>query len=484
MKDKKQYIYLGVNLLIIAVWLLVFRHTFAATWRKFAIDLTFFGKGVLIFIIGTFIYRFIKSGSYKNFLSLPAGNVFLLAGLTAAAGFHIYNLHFVNINIVSVVLFVLGTYFLICLYFTGGWIKNSIIPLMLLISALPLSYYAEMIIGFPLRLWSAEAVTALLKSVNISTVTREAVIFMESRATKIDLSCSGMKGIWALSLFYFAAAWINSKKADLKLFLGFFAGIGIVILANLGRILIMTVTGTVFGREDFASFIHEPLGVAGFVFACAVSYFLFLRPGKEKPESPAAGQKSGGYAAPVYVIVLLAACLFLYSPKKPGIQAGINVEFDIKGSIKTEPIAFSDWEKSVFSFEDTPLAKKYRFTCKGMSGSMLIVQSRSWRAQHNPVFCLQGMGLKADNYGPFIIAPDFTAMLCSLDNNTKQATFWFQNKTGATDDYSKRIWSGIRDDKSKWVMVSVLFDKPYDVKSRDFVDFHRLIFDNVRETIR
>jgi exosortase O len=468
-----------INLLILSLWLGLFRYTFSATFRKFSIDMTFFGKVVFIFILAAFIYRFIKTCAYKRFMTLPAMRPVMMTLLTLAAVFHLYNIHFINMNIISVITFIIGTYLLLSLYFPSDWRKNSIIPLLLIISALPLSYYAEMTVGFPLRVWSADAVTEFLKMFNIHTVTREAVILIESRATKIDLSCSGMKGLWAGSLFYFGAGWINNSRINIKYIAGYFSILALILTANLVRITVLTVTYTVLGNEKLADFIHEPLGVAGFILACVTAYLLFLLPDKKEKIPAETKPEKTGFAPSAYMIVLFSACLLLYSPKKSDIARVAETDLAIKGGISTQPLEFTKWEKTVFGYEDTPLAKKYRFSYRGMTGSVLLIQSRSWRSQHNPLFCLQGMGLKVDNYRPLVISQDFTTLLCSLDNRTRQASFWFQDRMGATDDYSKRIWSGLTGKGDAWVMVSILFDKPYSADNAEFIDFHKIMFDNI-----
>jgi exosortase O len=481
---KNAHIIFIANILVFSLWLFLFRDTFAATYRKFSIDLTFFGKLVLLFIVSAFIYRFITSGSYKKFLSAPALNVPVLACLAVTAGLHVYNIRYVSINIISFVLFILGTYFLLCLYFPLDWRRNSIIPLFLLICALPVSYYLEMTVGFPLRLWSADAIAGFLRIFGIDSASRESIIFIESRATRIDLSCSGIKGIWAAGLFYFAAAWINRKQVTLKLLLGALAAVLFVLAANLGRIFAMTVADTVLKQEKLAGFMHEPLGVAGFVISCGLAYFLFLQPDKQASEPKIKVIEKGSFVSAALIAVMLSAGLVFYSPKKPVVQPASTVKFGIKGSMRADPVEFTKWEKSVFSMEDTPFSGKYRFSYRGLTGSFLVVLSRSWRSQHNPLFCIQGMGLKADNYGPYQVMPGYTVMLANLDNGTKIATFWFQDRDGSTDDYSKRIMAGLKDDNAKWAMVSVLFDRAYDRQSADFIDFHTELIDNVKELLK
>ena len=96
----------------------------------------------------------------------------------------------------------------------------------------------------------------------------------ENGVSQVDLPCSGVKSLWTGALFLIAATWIERRPLNLR-WLGV-AGIfgGLLLAANLARVAVLVLVGQVAGWPLAAEMIHVPLGVLGFVAACAAAVML------------------------------------------------------------------------------------------------------------------------------------------------------------------------------------------------------------------
>ena len=59
-------------------------------------------------------------------------------------------------------------------------------------------------------------------------------------------------------------------------------------------------------------------------------------------------------------------------------------------------------------------AERWRFEWRGLSGSMIVVTSRTWRAHHRPERCFEVYGLTLDDSRTHLVRPEFPLRFVSL----------------------------------------------------------------------
>ena len=101
---------------------------------------------------------------------------------------------------------------------------------------------------------------------------------------------------------------------------------------------------------------------------------------------------------------------------------------------------------------------KARFSDGSLSGSVVMVQSQHWRAQHRPDVCLRAAGADLGAVQPARVdemavrfAPAETA------GGPATALWWFQSPSQMTGDHTHRIVSGLLH-REPWMLVSILVE--------------------------
>ena len=64
---------------------------------------------------------------------------------------------------------------------------------------------------------------------------------------------------------------------------------------------------------------------------------------------------------------------------------------------RMQPIPLSEAELGLVAGRRTSVAEKNRFSRHGIDGSLIIVESGNWRAQHAPELCLIAQGARIEN---------------------------------------------------------------------------------------
>ncbi len=124
-----------------------------------------------------------------------------------------------------------------------------------------------------------------------------------------------------------------------------------------------------------------------------------------------------------------------------------------------------------------------RFEFRGLSGTMILITSQTWRAHHRPERCFEVYGLSINDSRAHLVDSNFPLRFVSLGDDSQHehysASYWFQSASQTTDDYGTRIWADLAPQRGSWVLVSILFDDvvdPYD-------DTVAAFYQNLHETI-
>jgi exosortase O len=275
------------------------------------------------------------------------------------------------------------------------------------------------------------------------------------------------------------------------------------------RVGVLVVVGQVMNWRMTAEMIHVPLGVLAFVAACAVAVSLLRRldplpypsPRSAKgegsaPPSPDKGRIGVGVEAtplnrPAWLAPILAASVLamalIYTPRP---QTGLTqppADWQFPTDLVTEPMPLKSDEVAWLTRDGADSAERRRFEWRGITGSMLMITSKTWRAHHRPERCFEVYGLSLEESSTFLVTPDLPVRVVSLGDHSGHgvlsAAYWFQSANRTTDDYGTRIWADLSLQRTRWVLVTILFDgpaNPNDVDVRAFyVALHQAVQRNL-----
>jgi exosortase O len=220
--------------------------------------------------------------------------------------------------------------------------------------------------------------------------------------------------------------------------------------------------------------LHLPLGVIGFLAAC-VGGLALLRwvsaPANNQPQGtkgPDLDPQRPVWLAPCLGLAISTLILGSSQPPSPVRADALHLEFPGKLNTQTWPLSAS--ELAWLSDDGTVAAQRYRFSWEQLDGSLLLVTSQDWRAQHKPERCFTVYGLEVQSSQPIVVEPDFPLRLLTLGaqggKTLYSAFYWLQSATQITDDYAARIWDELTPNPQPWVLVTVIFDEPVDAQSQ------------------
>lgn len=374
---------------------------------------------------------------------------------------------FIDLEPISVLLFVIGTYGLCGLWLSESAWRKGLPVALLLAGMLPFVMQFGNGLGFPVRVLTANTVEHLLSGWQIAAISSHDIIVLENGIAHVDLPCSGLKSLWIGTLFLLGATWIEGRKLGMRWFLVAIASLLLLIAANISRVMLLVVITLVMNQHQLGEILHLPLGVLGFVSACAIAWGLLQTLPKYQAtkldenlrDSQEAKAKS---PHPYTVSLLIVGMLSLTLIPRPQLQVDSPIPPDTLLSaspqIQLQTIPLTAIETDFFANQADAIAKKEKFTSGNLSGSLLLVSSTSWRAHHAPELCFTGNGFKVDAMQQKLIS-DLPIRWLSLQQGTKSATYWFQSRHRTTDDFLTRIWSEITRQQKSWVMVSILFNQ-------------------------
>jgi len=385
--------------------------------------------------------------------------------------------HFLDINTFSATLFGMASYGLLGLWMSPRVWRQGLPAALLLVGALPFGEHLQTFVGYPVRIFTAALVRDGLSIFGVHSVGVDTILVFENGITKVDLPCSGVKSLWTGGLFLLAATWIERRRINVRWFLVVAAFIFLLLAANLLRVAILVLVGQIAGWMLLAEMLHVPLGVLGFAGACAAAA-IGLRFTAQAHSAAASGAPAPdearlarpGWLAPVMAGILLVFGL-LYSPLPQTVTAHALPVWEFPTDLQAVPWQLSPGEQEWLRDSEVESAERWRFSWRGLSGSMLFVTSTTWRAHHRPERCFEVYGLEQDNPYTHLVADDFPVRMLSLGTraqpNLYSAAYWLQSASQTTDDYATRIWADIAPDRQPWVLVTILFDAPYDPRAGD-----------------
>lgn len=430
-----------------------------------------------------------------NFSAVPVLHTLPLIVMIGSAIGAIAIPHFLEIEQLPILLFILGTYGLIGLFLNpNNWRKG--LPLAFAIACLlPFSIQFTTGLGFPMRLLTAHAVERILAHWHIAAISSEDIILLENGIAHVDLPCSGMKSLWVGTLFLLAATWLENRRIGLHWLLVCVANFVLLILANIARVLTLVVTTYTFAQPELANLLHIPLGIFAFTTTCLLTWGLlrgvplrgFLKAESRRQKTEGQGNNRNPYLVQIVLVACILGLTFVPpSQLKAAPLALTNVQASLSFPIQSVPL--TSVEEEFFADYPGAIAQKQQFDFNGTSGTMLLVSSTTRQAQHAPELCLAGMGFRVNSMEKRQFTSDITGRWLSLNEGNRKAVYWFQSSQRTTDDFVSRIWGEVTRREPSWVMVSVLFDRSYQPDNPKVVTFltevHQAIADKFQGSMQ
>lgn len=163
-----------------------------------------------------------------------------------------------------------------CLLLIGGWPMARIFafPLVFLVFSLPPPGWLLDSFTVPLKAWISDIVSNFLYDLDYPVAQNGVMIMIGSYELMVKDACSGMNSIFALSaigVFYVHEFVQNNPIRRLILILSI---VPITILANFFRVLTLVLGAYYLGVDTIEGLFHDLTGIALFVFALLLFFFL------------------------------------------------------------------------------------------------------------------------------------------------------------------------------------------------------------------
>jgi exosortase O len=441
-------------------WL--YLHRSALHWLATSIvDISLFngailGAGALLLMLLSWNYRQsieLAPGLYR----LPLLLIFSCSVVTISTQW------FVSFAQLPVGLFLLGSYGL-----AGLWLAPSVwkrgLPVGIAIACLlPFGVQFSTGVGTPARIFTAQIVEWILHSWQITAISAGDVIVLDTGVTYVDLPCSGLKSMWTGTLFLLAATWLEGRQIGLRWIAVGLANLVFLAIANIGRVLILTIFTHVIHQSAWAEILHIPLGLSGFVMASLLTWGLLRWVPKTAPQPDPNNLKVAPIAlnwrSTLGLAGLLMALAIIPVPQFDRAIAAVDLSrLQWTEPMQAQPLALNPSEQKFFANYPGVTTRKQQFKYGDLTGTSVLVASPTWQAHHSPEVCLASIGYKIAPEIQRLVTPDVTARWLSLDDGKKSAVYWFQSAKSTTDDFSSRFWDEVFRRESRWTMVSIVFD--------------------------
>lgn len=468
---------IGANALTAGLWLWLYRSVFDYLTIIFTRDDFRTNQVMLVGVIALIAWRTYHRGAMFAFDQTP--QLFAPALALALGGSALYLLteRFLDVNTLSASLFGLASYGLLGLWMRPRHWREGLPAALLLIGTLPFGAHLQTFVGYPMRILTATMVGDGLAAAGVSSISVDTILVLENGVSHIDLPCSGVKSLWTGMLFLIAATWIKRRRINLRWLLIALVLALLLFVVNLVRVAVLVIVGQVMGWTLLAEMLHVPLGMLGFGAVCAAAVGLSsLQPSMADAEE---GKQSSPPTRPVWLSPALAAVILamglVYAPRPQVGLAQAPPAWEFPAELTTEPEPLRPDEIAWLTRDGALSAKRMRFEWRGsdgsVSGSLMLITSHTWRAQHRPERCFEVYGLSLNASRVYLVEPDFPVRFVSLGDGAGQelasASYWFQSAGRTTADYGTRIWADLSPEQDRWVLVTMLFDEPQNPRDAD-----------------
>ncbi len=500
---KKQHVRLGANLSLLLLWVVLFRPVYPYLATIFTRQ-EFRTNQIALLAVLVLIFTQMQRGRLRfSPFQLPQAHLPGLLLVTTCSAAFIAAERYLDINTLSATLFGLATYGFLGLWIEPARWRQGLPAALLLVGVLPFGEHMETFIGFPLRLATAHTVSSGLAHLGYPNLGVDTILVFENGLSQVDSPCSGVKSLWTGSLFLLAATWVDSRPLNRRWLLGGLVFVILLLVSNLMRVAILVYVGQAAGWRLLAEMLHVPLGIIGFTARLRTSGRCFCagresrRLGIPDRDPPLIGAAIIGAPPPPAWLagslgVFLVVLALLYTPRTQQVEAAplqtLGMQFPVELSVESWQLTAEELDWLTDSGKLPVSAARWRFEWRGMSGSLLITRSDTWRAQHRPERCFTVYGLQVQTSQPHLVAADFPVRQLTLglaDDPQPRftAAYWLQSADVVTEDYAVRIWDDLAPQPQSWMLVTVLFDSPLDLEQPELTELFAVLRQSVQTTL-
>lgn len=505
--DSGGTVWLVINSLIVALWLWLYAPLFPYLGIIFSNE-DFRTNQILLAGVALLIAARVKREGIQLHVTRPPQPAWLpLALVFCGSLLYLLVERFLDINTVATSLAALATYGLLGLWSpVEGW-RRGLPAVVLLVGTLPFGNHLQTFAGYPMRIATAAIVGDGLAALGVSSMGIDTILVFENSVAQVDIPCSGVKSLWTGGLFLIAATWIERRALNAR-WLGI-AALFVLLLfaANVARVAVLVIVGHVLNLPLAAEMLHVPLGVLGFMLACAAAVWLLRRGTAIEDGRSGAGREGMGIELnrwarqrparlralpsalwlPLILIISISAMALLYTPRP---QSGLGQPppaWNFPAEMVTEPLPLGPRAEAWLIEDGAESADRHRFEWHGLSGSLILIASHTWRAHHRPERCFEVYGLSQQDTGTHLVNAGFPVRIVSLDEGKGgklyTASYWLQSAEQTTDDHGTRMWSDLSLRRERWVLVSILFDDNHDPNDPQVNAFYQALHQSVQTTL-
>jgi exosortase O len=483
--------YLLANALILLLWVWLFRPVYPYLATIFTRQEFRTNQVVLLAVLALVAFQVRRGGLRLSPFELPQLQPApLILALGGSIGFVLAE-RFLDVNTLSATLFGLATYGLLGLWMSPWRWRMGLPAALLLVGALPFGEHMETFAGYPLRIATARLVSQAVAYLGTPNLGVDTILVFENGISQVDSPCSGVKSLWTGGLFFLAATWIDRRPLNRRWLLAGQVFAVLLLAANLLRVFLLVLVGQVADWRLLAEMLHVPLGVIGFAAACAAAVWMLRWAGQtpDQPvERPVPHPARPLWLAPALGIVLLSLALLYVPPAQPASAASPTWQLPTGLAAEEWPLSETELDWLTGDGSMPVSAARWRFTWGDLSGSLLLITSDTWRAHHRPERCFTVYGLQVQESRPLLAQADFPLRWLSLGAERgpalHSAAYWLQSADQVTDDYAARMWDDFAPQPQPWVLVTLLFDQPADLSSRDALALFAALRQSIHTTLQ
>ena len=381
----------------------------------------------------------------------PQAAMIALAGIVLATIVRVgTDIHFVQAAAALCLLHALSALFLDAERWQRQWSL-----LVIVVICLPIQPHIDAYLGLPLRLWTAGVVAPLLQTVGVASATVESIIVTEGSVADVASVCSGVRTLWYALALWLGARLLWPHTARRCWWLAGVLSVTLAVACNTLRVFLLVLALHHHAASFVVDLAHASMGLLALGVVGGINVWLcatdpFSAPISVDDEPPALWQHGA-------IVLLLLASAAIPSARPDAGRVSMPVHLVWPSSFHVQPLALSPSERDLVLGRGSRVAEKHRFNWKGTQGSLLVVESSNWRAQHAPELCLIAQGARISDVTR-VPTPAGAFRVVRLDGGKQTAITWFQSGADIVPDLAARLWAQLRQRERDWTMVTLVVD--------------------------
>lgn len=266
---------LGPTLLLTGAMIALFYWTILRMWDRWHVSTGYYSHGPLVLPIAVATGWLIIRSRGLPMESTGRSRGVAVVMLVGALLIHLASMY-ARVIFVSgfMILPVLGA----CVLYLGGWpmLSRLWFPIAFLGFMVPLPDLTIYNLNFNLKIFAAEASTAVVSALGIPAYLRGSDIFLQgAKHLTVEDACSGLRSL--ISLLAFATLFTYAcKLRGYKRFLLLLSAVPIAVAANVVRIAVLTMVANSYGvaLATPGGWVHDFMGFVVFVVAFCIMFVL------------------------------------------------------------------------------------------------------------------------------------------------------------------------------------------------------------------